>query len=84
LTKFGSFVQIQLLWQWLTTCPHLKEKKENVITFAKIVKIFRVMACWKALRIFHLSNKIKKIQLQIKIIVAYPKSTLLPLKVLMP
>jgi hypothetical protein len=27
LTKSGNFGQIQLLWQWLTTCPHLKGKK---------------------------------------------------------
>jgi hypothetical protein len=52
LTKFGSlgnFGQIQVLWQWLTACPHLKRKKENVITFAKSVRILHVMAfCWKA------------------------------------
>jgi hypothetical protein len=52
LTKFGSlgcFGQIQLLWQWLTICPHLKGKKENVITFAKSVRILHVMACCKLL-----------------------------------
>jgi hypothetical protein len=49
LTKFGSFGQTQLLWQWLTTCPHLKGKKENIITFAKSVRILRMMGCWKAL-----------------------------------
>jgi hypothetical protein len=46
---FWLFWQIQLLWQWLIACPHLKGKKENFITFAKSVKILRVMACWKAL-----------------------------------
>jgi hypothetical protein len=49
LTKFGNFGQIQLLWQWLTVCPHFKRKKENLITFTKSVRVLRVMACWKAL-----------------------------------
>jgi hypothetical protein len=49
LTRFGSFGQIQLLWQWLTSCSHLKRKEKNFITFAKGVKILSVTACWKAL-----------------------------------
>jgi hypothetical protein len=32
-----------------SACPHLKEKEKNIITFAKSIKILRVMACWKAL-----------------------------------
>jgi hypothetical protein len=59
----GCFGQIQQLW--FTACPHLKGKKENVITYAKSVKILRVMACWKALEISHLPKKFPKIQLQI-------------------
>ena len=66
----GSFGQIQLLWQRLTTCPYLKGKKENVITFAKSVRILRVMACWKALWISHPPKKFQNIG----IVVACPKS----------
>jgi hypothetical protein len=47
--KFGLFWANSMLWQWLRACPHLKGKKENVITFAKSVRILRVMACWKTL-----------------------------------
>jgi hypothetical protein len=53
LTKFGNFGQI---WTDLAvmavadSMPSFEsKKKENVITFAKSVKILRVMACWKAL-----------------------------------
>jgi hypothetical protein len=52
LAILGSFGQIQLLQQWLTTCPHLKGKKgkkQNIITYAISVKILHMMACWKAL-----------------------------------
>jgi hypothetical protein len=34
----------------------------------------RIMACWKALLIFHPPNKFQKIQLQIGIMVVCPKS----------
>jgi hypothetical protein len=59
---------------WQHACPHLKGKKEKVITFAKSVKILPVMACWKALRISHPPKKFQKIQLQIGIVVMCPKS----------
>jgi hypothetical protein len=49
LAILGNFGQIQLPWQWLIACPHLKGKKENVITYAKCVIILRMMAYWKAL-----------------------------------
>jgi hypothetical protein len=29
--------------------PSFERKKENVITYAKSVRILRVMACWNAL-----------------------------------
>jgi hypothetical protein len=52
----------------------LKGKKENVITFAKSVRILRVMACYKALLISHPPKQFQKIQLQIGILVVCPKS----------
>jgi hypothetical protein len=52
LTKFGYF---GLFWAdsgamaVADSMPSFERKKENVITFAKSVRILRVMACWKAL-----------------------------------
>jgi hypothetical protein len=74
LAILGCFGQIQLLWHWLTACPHLEGKKENVLTFAKSFRILCVMPCWKALRISHPLEKFKKIQLQIEIVGACQKS----------
>jgi hypothetical protein len=33
LANFGSFGQILLHWQWLTTCPNLGWNLKNLITF---------------------------------------------------
>ena len=53
LTKFGSLGQF---WKYSTAMAKAdsmpsfeRKKKENVITFAKSVKILHVTACWKAL-----------------------------------
>jgi hypothetical protein len=61
---YGSRWQHALFW---------KENK-NVITYAKSIKILRVMACWKAVWIFSSTKKVSKIQLQIEAIVACLKS----------
>jgi succinate-acetate transporter protein len=37
-----------------------RKKKENVITFAKAIRILCVMDCWKALLISHPQNGFKK------------------------
>jgi hypothetical protein len=34
--------------------PSFKKKKENVLTYAKNIRILHIMACWKALYITHL------------------------------
>jgi hypothetical protein len=49
LGSFGQFGQIQLPWQWLTTSPHLKGKKEYVATYTKSAIILHILACSKAL-----------------------------------
>jgi hypothetical protein len=59
---------------WVDLFPHLKGKKENIMTYAKSVRILHVMANWKALWISHLPKKFQKIQLQIGIVAACPKS----------
>jgi hypothetical protein len=74
LTQFGSFGQIQLLWQWLTACPHLKGKKRKHHSFCKR---YQNLACDGLLESplnFPSTKKIHKIQLQMGIVVLCPKS----------
>jgi hypothetical protein len=52
LTKLGNFGQFWVdsaVVAMADSMPSFERKKENVITYAKSVRILRVMACWNAL-----------------------------------
>jgi hypothetical protein len=51
-----------------------EKRRKSFITYAKSVKILCIMACWERPLNFPSTKKFQKIQLQIGIVVACPKS----------
>jgi hypothetical protein len=80
LTKFDSFRQFWAVLGKFScygsgSMPLFEKKLRKRHNFYKTCQnLLYVMACWKAIWIFHSPKKFQKIQLQIRIVVACPKS----------